>query len=120
DELTKNYFYSYVSFIAKEQYLAKLGNGQYESSNGLANLWLNSFNEKSEKFEILFDLEILENKVDSEEKQIIFKRTNPSNQFVNFRDGDICVLYPRASEKDNVTSNQVFKCSIKSITKDKV
>lgn len=119
-EIEKSYFYSFVSFIAKEQYLAKLGNGQYESSNGLANLWLNSFNEKSEKFEILFDLEILENKVDSEEKQIIFKRTNPANQFVNFRDGDICVLYPRASEKDNVTSNQVFKCSIKSITKDKV
>lgn len=38
DELTKSYFYSFVSFIAKEQYLAKLGNGQYESSNGLANL----------------------------------------------------------------------------------
>lgn len=119
-EIEKSYFFSFVSFIAKEQYLAKLGNGQYESSNGLANLWLNSFNEKSEKFEILFDLEILDNKVDNEEKEIIFKRTNPANQFVNFRDGDICVLYPRANEKDNVTSNQVFKCSIKSITKDRV
>jgi DNA replication ATP-dependent helicase Dna2 len=120
DELSRNYFFSFVSFIAKEQYLAKLGNGQYESSNGLANLWLNSFNEKSEKFEILFDLEILDNKVDKDEKEIIFKRTNQANQFVNFRDGDICVLYPRANENDNVTSNQVFKCSIKSINKDRV
>lgn len=119
-EIEKSYFFSFVSFIAKEQYLAKLGNGQYESSNGLANLWLNSFNEKSEKFEILFDLEILDNKVDKDEKEIIFKRTNQANQFVNFRDGDICVLYPRANENDNVTSNQVFKCSIKSITKDRV
>ena len=74
----------------------------------------------SEKFEILFDLEILDNKVDKDEKEIIFKRTNQENQFVNFRDGDICVLYPRANENDNVTSNQVFKCSIKSITKDRV
>lgn len=120
NEIEKSYFFSFVSFIAKEQYLAKLGNGQYESSNGLANLWLNSFNEKSEKFEILFDLEILDNKVDKDEKEIIFKRTNQANQFVNFRDGDICVLYPRANEKDNVTSNQVFKCSIKSITKNRV
>ena len=56
------------------------------------NLWLNSFNEKSEKFEILFDLEILDNKVDKDEKEIIFKRTNQANQFVNFRDGDICVF----------------------------
>jgi SAM-dependent methyltransferase len=119
-EIEKTYFFSFVSFIAKEQYLAKLGNGQYESSNGLANLWLNSFNEKAEKFEILFDLEILDNKVDKDEKEIIFKRTNQANKFVNFREGDICVLYPRENEKDNVTSNQVFKCSIKSITKDRV
>lgn len=120
NEIEKSYFFSFVSFIAKEQYLAKLGNGQYDSSNGLANLWLNSFIEKAEKFEILFDLEILDNKVDKDEKEIIFKRTNQANQFVNFREGDICVLYPRENEKDNVTSNQVFKCSIKSITKDRV
>jgi len=120
NDIEKAYFFSFVSFIAKEQYLAKLGNGQFESNNGLANLWLNSFYEKSEKFEILYDLEILENKVDNEEKQITFNRTNKSNQFVNFRDGDICVLYPRVSGKDNVTTNQVFKCSIKSITKDRV
>lgn len=120
NELEKTYFFSFVSFIAKEQYLAKLGNGQYESNNGLANLWLNSFNEKADKFEILYDLKIDENKVDKAEKEITFKRPNDYNEFVNFRNGDICVLYPREAEGENVTTNQVFKCTIKSITKDKV
>lgn len=120
NELEKLYFFSLVSFIAKEQYLAKLGNGQYESNNGLANLWINSFAEKTDKFEILYDLKIDSNYVDRDEKEIIFTRPTGYNEFVNFRNGDICVLYPRVSENDNVTSNQIFKCSIKSITKDKV
>lgn len=120
NEIEKTYFFSYVSFIAKEQYLAKLGNGQYDSNNGLANLWINSFSEKTDKFEILYDLKIDSNYVDRDEKEIIFTRPSGYNEFVNFRNGDICVLYPRVSENDNVTSNQIFKCSIKSITKDKV
>lgn len=119
-ELEKTYFYSYVSFIAKEQYLSKLGNGQYESNNGLANLWLNSFQEKADRYEILYDLKIEENKVDTKEKEIIFSRSNPDNTFVNFREGDICVLYPRDKGTETVTSNQVFKCNINSITKDRV
>lgn len=121
DAIEGNYFYSFISFIAKEQYLAKLGSFNDPSENrnkGLAGLWLNSFPEK--EYEILYDLEIDTNKVHLEEKEIVFFRTNEKNDFVNFRNGDICVLYPRVSEKDNVTSNQIFKCSIKSITKDKV
>lgn len=120
NDLEETYFFSFVSFIAKEQYLAKLGNGQYESNNGLANLWLNSFSEKVDKFEILYDLKIETNKIDKDDKEIVFIRPEGYNKFVNFRNGDICVLYPRISKNDNVTSNQIFKCSIKSITKNKV
>lgn len=119
-ELEKAYFFSYVSFIAKEQYLSKLGNGQYESNNGLANLWLNFFQEKADNYEILYDLTIEENKVDTSEKEITLWRSNPENSFVNFREGDICVLYPRDVGTETVTSNQVFKCNIKSITKARV
>lgn len=119
-DLEKAYFYSFVSFTAKEQYLSKLGSGQYETNNGLANLWLNSFNEKTARFEILFDLVIEDNLVDKEEKEILFTRTNQENNFVNFREGDICVLYPKNADSDNVTTNQVFKCSIKKLTKENV
>lgn len=111
-----SYFYSYVNFIAKEQSIAKLGNGDYNSNHGLASLWLNSFEVKKDQFEILYDLAIAQNRADQEVKEIIFDRTNPENSFVSFRVGDMCVLYPRSSSKDNATSNQVLKCTIKSLT----
>lgn len=110
------YFYNYVNFIAKEQSIAKLGNGDYNSNNGLASLWLNSFDVKKDQFEILYDLVILQNRADQEVKEIVFERTNAENSFVSFRTGDMCVLYPRSSSKDNATSNQVLKCTIKSLT----
>jgi DNA polymerase III delta prime subunit len=119
-KLERNYFYSFLSFVAKEQYLSKLGNGQHENSNGLATLWLNSFSEKVDKFEILYDLEIVENLANQDAVEIIFSRTNTKNKFVNFRKGDICVLYPRVNEEDIVTDSQVFKCTIKSITSTEV
>ncbi|QXP69312.1 AAA family ATPase [Polaribacter sp. R2A056_3_33] len=119
-ELEQKYFYSFISFISREQYLSKLGNGQYETSNGLANLWLNQFNEKIEKFEIIYDLVIEENKADTKDLEIIFSRTNSDNKFVNFRKGDICVLYPRNNTNNIATDNQIFKCNIKSITTNKV
>ena len=119
-EVEENYFYSFINFIAKEQYLAKIGDSDNpnQQGNGLANLWLNSFSAKKERFEILYNLTISENLIDTEKKEITFLRTNKDNEFVNFRKGDICVLYPRNSENDSVTSNQVFKCSIKELTKD--
>lgn len=122
DEIEENYFYSFISFIAKEQYLAKIGDSENpnQQGNGLANLWLNSFPEKEERFEILYDLNITENLIDENDKKITFSRTNKDNEFVNFRKGDICVLYPRNSDKDTVTSNQIFKCSITEITKNNI
>lgn len=119
-EVEKAYFYSFTSFIAKEQYLAKLGNGQYETNNGLANLWLNDFTDKKEKFEILYDLKIKENNTTKDPIEIIFERCNADNKFVNFRKGDICVVYPRKDKEDIATKYQIFKCTIKSITSKEV
>lgn len=118
--LQKEYFYSFTNFIAKEQYLAQLGLGQSTSNNGLASLWLNSFEEKSKNYEIIYDLEIIENSIHQDQKQIILKRTNPANDFISLREGDICVLYPRNKPTDTVLSNQIFKCSIKSISRETI
>jgi len=116
--LEKAYFYSFTNFIAKEQYLAKLGLGQSTSNNGLASLWLNSFNEKVTNFEIIYDLEIVENDISKPKREIKLKRTNTQNDFISIREGDICILYPRNSEQDSALTNQVFKCTIKSISRE--
>ncbi|WP_326984507.1 AAA domain-containing protein [Chryseobacterium sp. MYb264] len=121
--LAQKYFRSFVNYVAYEHYLSKVGSNEREkenSNNGLAGLWLNSFEEKDKKFEILYDLTIEENKIDEEEQIIRFKRTNPGNKHANFRTGDICVLYPRNKETDIVSKNRLFKCTIQSITKEYV
>lgn len=119
NELELTYFYSFISFIAREQYISKLGIGNYEGNNGLASLWLDDLEDKKEKYSILFDLEIKENRISTKEKLIVFNRTI-TDDFVNFREGDICVLYPREVETDIATSHQIFKCSIRKITKETV
>lgn len=121
--LAQEYFLSFVNYVAYEHYLSKVGTNEREkenNNNGLAGLWLNSFEEKERKFEILYDLKIEENKIDKEEQIIKFKRTNIANKHANFRTGDICVLYPRNKETDIVSKNQLFKCTIKEIEKDSV
>ena len=123
-DLEKNYFISFVNYISYEHFLSKVGSAEQDrenGSNGLARLWLDSLEEKKSKFEILYDLEIISNKIDQEEQTIEFKRTNDQqNKHVNFRKGDICVLYPRNSESEIVSHSQIFKCTIKEITTDSV
>ena len=122
-DLEKNYFISFTNYVSYEHFLSKVGSADKDresGSNGLARLWLDSFEEKKSKFEILYDLQIVDNKIDCEEQIIIFRRTNRENNHVNFRKGDICVLYPRNSESDKASHSQVFKCTIKQITADSV
>ena len=119
-QLEQAYFFSYISFVAKEQAISKLGRGGDLSNKGFANLWLSSFEEKKERHELLYDLEIIENAVNEERKEIVFLRRNLKNSFVNLRDGDMCVLYPKVKASDSATSNQVFKCSIKYISRENV
>ncbi len=116
--LEKAYFHSFTNFIAKEQYMAKLGLGQSTNNNGLASLWLNSFEEKNTNFEIIYDLEIVENYISDPKREIKLKRTNSANDFISIREGDICILYPRNNFTDSVLTNQVFKCTIKSISRE--
>jgi len=119
--LEQKYLKTFTNYIAYEHYLSKVGSSEREKenqNNGLAGLWLNSFEEKETKFEILYDLKIEENKINQDEQFIKFRRTNINNKHANFRIGDICVLYPRNVETDIVSKNQLFKCTIQSISKD--
>lgn len=118
-DLERAYFYSFLGFVSRELFVAKTGDSVRESF-GLASLWQVPFEEKKERFEILFDLEILENRIDREEPVIVFKRTNSENDFVNFREGDICILYPRNQDTDDARKSRVFKCSISKLRKDTV
>jgi DNA replication ATP-dependent helicase Dna2 len=122
-DLEKNYFISFINYVSYEHFLSKVGSAERDrenGSNGLARLWLDSFEEKKSKFEILYDLKIKINKIDHEEQTIVFKRSNALNKHVNFRAGDICVLYPRNTESETICHSQFFKCTVKEIDSDSI
>ena len=117
--LERNYFLSFVSFIAREHQLSKMGIQGNENINGLASLWLNPFEEKNESFDILAHLSVTENRANHDTPVVLFERNENTNELANFRVGDIAILYPsNAPEKgETALSSQIFKCSVISVDK---
>lgn len=118
DEVEQLYFYSHYNFITKELYLSKAGRQLHEGKMGMAGMWLNSFDEKREAGEILYDLQILENGASLPSKPFVrLSVPDCGEDFLpNFRVGDVVVLYERNELSDNVTNKMVFKGSIETIT----
>ncbi len=119
-ELERRYFLAFVAFTAREHVLAKTGIEGNDSCNGLSSMWLNDYEDKNQNFEILGGMEITENRSAYELPVLVLKRTDKTNPLANFRQGDIGVLYPKATDSENVLSHQIFKGSIVEIDSEKV
>ncbi len=120
-KVERKYFNAFSGFIAREHQLTKTGVQGIEGVNGLANLWLNSFAEKEEQFDILGSLQVQSNQAEAEEPLLVFEKTADTQALANFRKGDIAVLYPADYNKvQPVLSNQIFKCTILEVTKTTV
>jgi len=118
--LEKKYFNAFAGFIAREHWLAKVGEENMDSQNGHATLWRSSFEDKQQAFSILSHLEMLENRADQPEPSIVFQKTEHTNPLANFRVGDIAVLYPALEVTDTVLQHQVIKCTITELGKERV
>ena len=116
--LEKKYFNAFTGFVAREHWLAKVGEENSENLNGNAALWRGTFQDKQQGFCILSHLEIVENRANQLEPTIIFRKTTQTNVLANFRVGDIAVLYPALEETDTVLDHQVIKCTITELGKE--
>ena len=114
------YFYRFVQFISKELYLQKIGDIAHESPVGVAALWNSEFWERAEALDLLYDLTIATIDDSGNDMKIVFNRTTQQNELVNFREGDICIVYPRNNEQDSVLNNQILKGVIATIDANKV
>jgi len=112
DIVEQKYFSHFVSFIAREHKLSKNGNSNRDNSRGQSTLWLQSDKEKEEHFAIFRNLEIIKNLSDEEVSILLLKPTELTNELANFRIGDIVLLYPTNSKRDNKIESQIFKGSI--------
>ena len=112
DTTERKYFNSFVGFIAREQFLAKIGTPDSERLNGHAALWLHGLEAKNEAFEILSHLQLVDNQAFADEPFLLFEKTGKTNRLANFRTGDIAVLWPWREAGDSVLDSQVIKCTI--------
>lgn len=112
--LEKKYFHRFISFISRELYIHKTGDGEYSTHTGTASLWNTSFLERKEAFELLSDLKIISIDEAEYDMKIRFSKSQESN-FTNFRKGEICIVYPHEKEMDSILNNQILKGTIAEI-----
>ncbi|MDO5523506.1 MAG: AAA domain-containing protein [Bacteroidia bacterium] len=113
-----NYFYRYIRFISRELYLQKIGDIEYESPTGVASLWNSDFAERADALDVLFDLSIESIDDSGNDMKIVFRRNRAENDIVNFREGEICIVYPRQNENDTVLNRQILKGNIAAISRE--
>lgn len=118
--IEKRYFVAFSGLIAREHRLAKLGDELSDRTNGQANLWLNTYEQKEANFAILAQLKLKEQHAASDEPILHFTRSEHTNPLANFRNGDIAILYPFRGEDQLPVRNQLFKCTILNIDQQEV
>lgn len=119
-EQERKYFNAFTGFIAREHWLARVGEESNEAVNGNASLWRSSLEEKLRNFNLISHLQLHENRADQPDPTIVFKKTAETNDLANFRVGDIAVLYPALSESDTVLQHQVIRCTISRMENNEV
>ncbi|BES60523.1 AAA domain-containing protein [Dysgonomonas capnocytophagoides] len=114
-ELEKAYFYRFITFIARELYIQKIGDNYFESNSSTASLWTTEYKERLDSFDLVEGLKIIDIDDSGKDMKILFQRSD-NVDFINFREGEICILYPKEKEEDSALTNQILKGTIAEIS----
>ena len=121
--LEKAYYFRFLTFVANEHVMSKLGNKTKESS-GFAATWLDSLEEKRQAGNIYDGLTLLSPGKETTGRirnvELGFSE-NADNDMSNFRVGDIVILYPYIKGKEpDARKTMVFRCTIEHIGTDTI
>jgi DNA replication ATP-dependent helicase Dna2 len=116
--LEQQYYFAFSAFVFREKILSKIGDGQF--TKGLSALWNKTDLPDEDSFNELRDLQIKENHAHEGEAYIILSRPLNGTRFINFRRGDICVLYPQVRDRSLATHHRVLKCSVEFLSNEEV
>lgn len=112
-----DYFHRFLTFTAREQFRAKVGDDRTDSPGGFAETWCCDTQTKQQNGNILTGLKL--HPVPDEEGAVVrldLQLPEYGEDFLpNFRQGDMVMLYERNHEGDNVTNKQFFRCTIEEI-----
>lgn len=117
--IEKNYIYRFITFISRELYIQKAGDEGFNTNISVSSLWNTNYEERKQSLDLIDGLEIVEIDNNGRDMKITFSR-QPSSDCVNFREGEICILYPRQNEYESMLTNQILKGNIVEIKPDKV
>lgn len=119
NDLALRYFYRFYAFVSREHYLSKIGYPSGSGISGVASLWRMTRDEKEREGYMFSGLRLVRNCVaeDIPEVEFILPENTPSP---DFRLGDIVLFYVCDTDADRVSTRQVFKATIASMTTDRV
>lgn len=117
------YFYRFMTFLANEHVLSKVGNKTKESS-GFAAKWHDTLDEKYQAGNI-YDQLVLESPgarhEGSVERLVFGFARDRASDMSNFRQGDIVIAYPyRRDSEPDARRTMVFRASIADITAERI
>lgn len=119
NDLALRYFYRFYAFVSREHYLSKIGYPSGSGISGVASLWRMTRDEKEREGYMFSGLRLVRNCAaeDIPEVEFILPENTPSP---DFRLGDIVLFYVCDTDADRVSTRQVFKATIASMTTDRV
>lgn len=119
NDLALRYFYRFYASVSREHYLSKIGYPSGSGISGVASLWRMTRDEKEREGYMFSGLRLVRNCAaeDIPEVEFILPGNTPSP---DFRLGDIVLFYVCDTDADRVSTRQVFKATIASMTADRV
>ena len=117
NDLALRYFYRFYAFVSREHYLSKIGYPSGSGISGVASLWRMTRDEKEREGYMFSGLRLVRNCAAEDIPEVILPENTPSP---DFRLGDIVLFYVCDTDADRVSTRQVFKATIASMTTDRV
>ena len=116
--ITSHYFKTFASAVLAELRVQKIGNSSYseDKRSGFSALWNLSIEEKQAAFSILLPLKF----VTYDQANHIVEFSTESTENTNFREGDICLLYPHTTSEHNPLAYPIIKGGIEVLTPKKL
>lgn len=114
DEVTSEYFYTFLQFVEREQFESKLDDTKPDSTRALSSLWNADINTKLENGDIFLNLRIKELRINDGVDAICLSRPANEECQPNFRIGDSVILYKRNRNEDSAITQQVIRCNVES------
>ena len=121
DDLTKDYFYTFLQFIEREHMLAKVGDSRIESTRGMASLWNADADLKRENGDMLTGLTVCDVRREAGLVTALCLQMDATQDCQpNFRAGDTVILYERNNDADNATNQQILRASVECFEEDTI